>query len=224
MAFILNMLIMKKITFAEKNSLIVKHHGKKYFYKDLELFKKYFPSHELNTELANANQFSIERLDGQMLNELLGIIGIEEILDNRQEKEPEPMPEPPEVKTIDNVKALLIAEFAFTDKDFEIIGEDYLQFLTSKDNEAIKVAVQRFVALHPETKDDNDNEGSDNGNDGDNDNTASADAAAGIILEEKAEGDVLIDAADSIPPVAAVVESPVASDKKKEAKAKNSQK
>lgn len=222
MAFILNMLIMRKITFAEKNSLIVKHHGKKYFYKDLELFKKYFPSHELNTELANANQFSIERLDGQMLNELLGIIGIEEILDNRQEKEPEPMPEPPEVKTIDNVKALLIAEFAFTDKDFEIIGEDYLQFLTSKDNEAIKVAVQRFVALHPETGDEDDED-----EDEDSDNTTSADGASDAAPEEIAGSDVLTDAADNIPPVeTATVESPSteATNKKKEARARNSRK
>lgn len=216
MAFILNMLIMKEITFAEKNSLIVKHHGKKYFYKDLELFKKHFPSHELNTELANANQFSTERLDGQMLNELLNIIGIDEILDNRQDKEPEPTPEPPEVKTIDDVKAFLIAEFALTDKDFEIIGDDYLQFLTAKDDETIKTAIQKFATLHPETEDYNDNEGSDNGNDGDNDNVTSDNAADGTVPEEKAEGGVLIDAVDNIPAVA--------SDKKKEAKARNSRK
>lgn len=140
---------MKKITFAEKNSLIVKHQGKKHFYKDLELFKKHFPSHELNTDLANANQFSIERLDGQMLNELLGVVDIKEIIENRTEKEPEPIPEPPKVRTIEDVKKLLIEQCNLTAENIEQIGEDYLQFLTTKDDEAIIAAIQKFVAFQP---------------------------------------------------------------------------
>jgi hypothetical protein len=205
---------MRKITFAEKNSLIVKHHGKEYFYKDLELFKKHLPSHELNTELANANRFSIERLDGQMLNELLNIIGIDEILDNRQVKKPEPTPEPLEVKTIDDVKAFLIAEFALTDKDFEIIGEDYLQFLTTKDDETIKTAIQKFAVLRHETEDEDDDDDNysdgDNGDDGDNNNATSADAT-------------LINAVNT--PIGTTEgKYPATSDKKKEVKARNSRK
>jgi len=143
-----------QLTFAEKNNLVVQHQDADSFYKDLELFKKHLPAHELNRELANANQFSYLRLDGYMLNELLNIIPIDEILENRKENEKEPEQDPPEVKTIDNIKEFLIAEFAFTDEDFEIIGEDYLQFLTSKQDEEIKTAILKFAALHPKVDDD----------------------------------------------------------------------
>lgn len=154
---------MKKITFAEKNSLIVKHQGKKHFYKDLELFKKHFPSHELNTDLANANQFSIERLDGQMLNELLSVIDIKEIIENRTEKEPEPIPEPPKVRTIEDVKKLLIEQCNLTTENIEQIGEDYLQFLTTKDDEAIIAAIQKFVAFQPVQEGDTSEDGTEKG-------------------------------------------------------------
>lgn len=154
MAFILNTLIMKNITFAEKNNLIVKHQGKKHFYKDLELFKKHFPSHGLNTELANANQFSIERLDGQMLNELLGVVDIKEIIENRKDKDLELTPEPPGVKTIDDVISLLIEQCNLTVDNIRQIGEDYLQYLTTKDDEAIKAAIGKFVAFQPVQDDD----------------------------------------------------------------------
>ncbi|MDU1892824.1 MAG: hypothetical protein E6767_19260 [Dysgonomonas sp.] len=154
---------MKKISFAEKNTLVVKHKSKKFFFKDLELFSKHCPSHALNNELAMANEFSYDRLDGQMLYELLSTIPIEVILQNRKEEATE-LPEPPKVKTVDDVKVFLISEFSFTDQDFDVIGEDYLQFLTSKEDVDIKIAIEKFTALRPTIIDDEDeDDGDENG-------------------------------------------------------------
>ena len=60
----------------------------------MELFKKHFPIHQLNNELARVNQFTRERLDAQMLYELLSIALPEEILQNRGVEIPvNPLPE-----------------------------------------------------------------------------------------------------------------------------------
>ncbi|GHT63802.1 hypothetical protein FACS189451_10930 [Bacteroidia bacterium] len=77
---------MKNLSFSEKNNFIVKYKSGNCFSKDLELFKKYFPIHKLNNELARANSFTYDRLDGQMLYALLENISPEEILENREEK------------------------------------------------------------------------------------------------------------------------------------------
>jgi len=77
---------MNKLSFTEKNDLVVKHKGLKHFSKDLELFQKHVPSNPLNNDLARANEFSFERLDGQMLYILLDKVLIEDILKNREEK------------------------------------------------------------------------------------------------------------------------------------------
>ena len=77
---------MNKLPFTQKNDLVVKHKTKKYFSKDLELFQKHCPSNPLNNDLARANEFSFERLDGQMLYILLDKVPIDEILKNREEK------------------------------------------------------------------------------------------------------------------------------------------
>ena len=86
---------MNKLSFSQKSDLVVKHKDKKHFGKDLELFKKNFPSNRLMNDLARANQFTFERLDGQMLYLLLEKVPIEEILENR-------LP-PPSVPSVDQI-------------------------------------------------------------------------------------------------------------------------
>ncbi len=130
---------MKNVTFAEKNNLIIKHQSGQHFFKDLELFKKHFPAHELNTDLANANQFTYERLDGQMLYALLDTVSIQEILENRTA---EPVP----VKTIDDIKLLLKKEFNMDEDGIQFLGEGYLQLLTTKTDEEIKTAIESISA------------------------------------------------------------------------------
>ena len=76
---------MNKLSFPQKNDLVVKYKSKKHFYKDLALFQKYFPSNRLMNDLSRANDFTFERLDGQMLYFLLDKISIEEIAANREE-------------------------------------------------------------------------------------------------------------------------------------------
>jgi hypothetical protein len=77
---------MNKLSFSQKNDLVVKHKAKKHFGKDLELFQKHFPSNKLMNDLARANEFSFERLDGQMLYILLDKVSVNEILENRNER------------------------------------------------------------------------------------------------------------------------------------------
>ena len=74
---------MKNLSFPQKNDLVVKHKSKKYFSKDLELFQKHFLSNRLLNDLARANEFTFEKLDGQMLYLLLDKVSIDEILKNR---------------------------------------------------------------------------------------------------------------------------------------------
>lgn len=163
---------MRKISFAEKNSLVIRHKNKKFFFKDLELFNKHFPSHALINELARANEFSYDRLDGQMLYELLSVVEMKEILENRKEKEKELQPEPPKVKTLDDVKALLIEQLGLTEENIEEIGEDYLLFLAAKEDEEIIAAIQKLITLRPVKDDDEETESETPGegtpNDGDN--------------------------------------------------------
>ena len=74
---------MNKLSFSQKNDLVVKHKGKKHFWKDLELFQKHYPSNRLMNDLSRANEHTYEKLDGQMLYLLLDKIPIDEILKNR---------------------------------------------------------------------------------------------------------------------------------------------
>jgi hypothetical protein len=78
---------MNTLSFPQKNDLVVKHKSKEHFSKDLELFQKHFPSHRLMNDLARANEFTFDRLDGQMLYLLLEKIPMDEILKNRTEDE-----------------------------------------------------------------------------------------------------------------------------------------
>jgi len=131
---------MKKISFQEKNNLIVKHKNGEYFSKDLELFKKHCPGHTLNNELAKANKFSYARLDGLMLSYLLDIVSIEDILDNRmQEKQPEPEP-----RTEDEIKALLIEQCGLDETDLEALSEIIPLWLVKTDEEIIS-AVKKLL-------------------------------------------------------------------------------
>ncbi|MDR1436891.1 MAG: hypothetical protein LBI65_02105 [Candidatus Symbiothrix sp.] len=95
---------MEKLSFTNKNDFIVGNKHEKYFYKDLELFKKYFPLHRLNSELAKANQFSKERLDAQMIYILLEVVSGKEILENREIALPDNPTKKPKIKRKNIVK------------------------------------------------------------------------------------------------------------------------
>ncbi|NDV45813.1 hypothetical protein D0T49_01950 [Paludibacter sp. 221] len=69
--------------FTEKNNFIVKHKSKVYFDKDLELFKQHCSGSPLHVDLKRVNSFTMEKLDGMMLYELLEKCTPEEILKNR---------------------------------------------------------------------------------------------------------------------------------------------
>lgn len=131
---------MKKISFQEKNNLIVKHKNGEYFSKDLELFKKHCPGHALNNELAKANKFSYARLDGLMFSYLLDIVSIEDILENRmQEKQPEPEP-----RTEDEIRNILIEQFELDEADLEALSEIIPLWLKKTDEEIIS-AVKKLL-------------------------------------------------------------------------------
>ncbi|MDR1866121.1 MAG: hypothetical protein LBR08_11195 [Bacteroidales bacterium] len=74
---------MRKLSFTEKNSFVVTHKCARYFSLDLELFRRKFLIHRLNNDLARANTYTFDRLDGKMLYELLEVCSPEEILSNR---------------------------------------------------------------------------------------------------------------------------------------------
>jgi chaperonin cofactor prefoldin len=86
---------MKKLSFIEKNNFVVLHQGAKYFSVDLELFRKHFFMHALNNDLARANPFTFERLDGRMLCALLDVVSVEEILAHRNGVSSPPAPPAP---------------------------------------------------------------------------------------------------------------------------------
>ena len=132
----------KKLTFIQKNDLIVSHKNAFFFNKDLALFQKKFSSHRLNNELARASTFNYERLDGAMLNELLEVCSIEEILENRGLIEKKP-------RTLDELKAIIlgfnIPNFVNPDT-FEVLGEELLFDLNKiEDNNEIHRIVDNIV-------------------------------------------------------------------------------
>jgi len=93
---------MNKLSFSQKNDLVVKHKAKKHFGKDLVLFQKHLPSDRLMNELGRATEFAFERLDGQMLYLLLDKVSIEDILSNRESKEqPEALKQQEQQATLD---------------------------------------------------------------------------------------------------------------------------
>lgn len=140
---------MKKLSFTEKNDLIVKHKNADFFEKDLELFKKHCSGHPLLNDLARANKFAFARLDGQMLGALLEVLSIEEILENRiKEKQAEPEP-----RTKDDIRTLLIEQFELDEADLEALSEIIPLWLDKTDEEIIS-AVKKLLG----EKKDNSNE------------------------------------------------------------------
>ena len=77
---------MNKLSFPQINNLVIRHKSKVHFGKDLELFKSKITDHRLMKELSRATSFSYEKLDGQMIFEMLNKgVSIDEILENRNE-------------------------------------------------------------------------------------------------------------------------------------------
>ena len=74
---------MKKLSFTEKNNFVLRRKDAKYFSLDLDLFRRTFLTHKLNTELSRANLHTYDRLDGQMLYALLDALPPDDILANR---------------------------------------------------------------------------------------------------------------------------------------------
>lgn len=70
-------------TFEEKNRIIIQSASADYFEKDKALFFKYCSSPKLERDIQRANTFTYAKVDGQMLNELLNKLTLEEILVNR---------------------------------------------------------------------------------------------------------------------------------------------
>ena len=92
---------MNDLSFSQKNDWVVKYKSKKYFDKDLELFKKYFSYGRLMNDLARANEFTFERLDGQILYLLVDKVSIEEILKNRETREPAVLEQQPTTEVLE---------------------------------------------------------------------------------------------------------------------------
>lgn len=170
---------MKKLTFAEKNDLIVKHKGAASFDRDLELFKKYYPAHSLLKDLARANSFSFARLDGQMLGLLLDVASIDEILENR-EKEPE---KPIEPKTIEEIKQLLIKELGLDEKDLDALSKIILDWTTKSDDEILSAV----KTLYGENKPAEVTSGEGSGEGKDASNTELTKVEGTIVVVEKLE-------------------------------------
>jgi uncharacterized coiled-coil protein SlyX len=131
---------MENLSFAEKNNFVVKNKSGNYFSKDLELFKKHFPIHKLNNELARANSFTYDRLDGQMLYVLLEKIAPEEILKNREEKTVE-NPVKAIIESINQAKEKLI-EMGI---DPEKVSPEFLQT-------NIGLSIESFTELYESLK------------------------------------------------------------------------
>lgn len=131
---------MKKISFQEKNNLIVKHKNGEYFSKDLELFKKHCPGHPLNNDLAKANKFNFARLDGLMISFLLDFIGIEDILKNRLSVNEDL----PEQKTEDEIRSLLVDQFELDEADLEALSGIIPLWVEKTDDEIVS-AVKKLL-------------------------------------------------------------------------------
>jgi uncharacterized coiled-coil protein SlyX len=128
---------MKELSFAEKNSFVIKYTNGKYFFQDLLLFQEYFPArNRLNNELARANPFTYNRLDGQMLYELLSVVSTNEILKNRGEA-----PKKEVIKNINQTKKI-IKQMNLNPSDFPT---EFLEALTGKTLDSFETAVNDFV-------------------------------------------------------------------------------
>ena len=71
------------MTFEEKNRIIMQIASADYFEKDKVLFFKHCSKPKLERDILRANTFTYAKVDGQILNELLNKLTLEEILANR---------------------------------------------------------------------------------------------------------------------------------------------
>jgi hypothetical protein len=74
--------------FLEKNNHVIRLKSESHFDADYNLFKRYFPSHQLNRDLEKVNQFNRARLDGQMIMLLLDKVSPQSIEKFRVEYSP----------------------------------------------------------------------------------------------------------------------------------------
>ena len=70
-------------TFEEKNRIIIQSASADCFEKDKDLFFKHCSNPKLEKDIQRANAFTYAKVDGQILNELLNKLTLEEILANR---------------------------------------------------------------------------------------------------------------------------------------------
>lgn len=70
-------------TFEEKNRIIIQSASADCFEKDKALFFKHCSNPKLERDIQRANAFTYAKVDGQILNELLNKLTLEEILANR---------------------------------------------------------------------------------------------------------------------------------------------
>ncbi|MFY1613808.1 hypothetical protein ACOMSG_13340 [Macellibacteroides fermentans] len=98
--------------FLEKNNHVIRLKSESHFDADYNLFKRYFPSHQLNRDLEKVNQFNRARLDGQMIMLLLDKVSPQSIEKFRVEYSPNELAkskdsyDPYTIASIDEAKAL----------------------------------------------------------------------------------------------------------------------
>lgn len=71
------------MTAAEKITFVNTHQSAEYFEKDADLYRRIFPASRLLPELARANQYNKQHLDGRMLLEILDVVCGDTVLENR---------------------------------------------------------------------------------------------------------------------------------------------
>ncbi len=75
----------KRLSISERTKITSQINDISKFYFDLDLFKKTFPYHKLNNELARVNAYNKKRLHGAILYELLSKVSKEDIEKNRSD-------------------------------------------------------------------------------------------------------------------------------------------
>ena len=144
---------MNKLSFSQKNDLVVKHKGKKHFWKDLELFQKHYPSDRLMNDLAKANEFTFERLDGQMLYLLLDKVSIEEILSNREGEKTESQEQQPVLATLANEKLKELSDKVDTlSEDVEMNESNISDLRSELENKDASIEALEDKIIELETK------------------------------------------------------------------------
>jgi len=76
---------MKKLTFDEINDFVVTNatDDRTVYDSDLKLYKKLYPASRIIPDLETASQYNLKKLDGRMIIEILKVVCIETVLENR---------------------------------------------------------------------------------------------------------------------------------------------